>query len=407
MKYLIRLLTLSCLIISGCGTPQDYLSQDMLQRLEESMSKNKDKNPLIGTWRTSFAGVEMKVAVDFNTGEGEKLKAVLLNGDEVGFAFYNGHPSFYVSPTAQKNVYTGKMCYQNSFGVEKWFSTKIILKNHSIFRMYDDVPSYYPIYGGHGYTVRDYIRIGRSWKETENDKDISIHADGENEAKEKVEISQGSGILLSESGFVVTNYHVVKGGEKVTVYFPELNQQYYAEVSLKDINNDLAILKLKDFSYDEIFADKIPYTIKDSSSVLLAESVFTLGFPYGEVLGKSAKFSTGTISSQHGLIDNASLFQISNPIQPGNSGGPLFNKNGDLVGVVVASLDAATVFQYTGSIPQNINFAIKSDYLKAIVGQLHGSESILKRKGILNAKSTSEQVELLIPYVVKIHAEYN
>ena len=100
-------------------------------------------------------------------------------------------------------------------------------------------------------------------------------------------------------------------------------------MQLKDIDNDIAILALKDFRYEEIFSSDVPFKVRSSSLVQLGEEAFALTFPLGKVLGKSIKFSSGRISSLDGLLDNTSLFQISNPIQPGSSGGPLFDFNGD------------------------------------------------------------------------------
>ena len=102
----------------------------------------------------------------------------------------------------------------------------------------------------------------------------------------------------------------------------------------------------------------------------LGQRVSTIGYPLSPLLGSDPKFSEGVISSKSGFQDDPRWFQISAAIQPGSSGSPLFDDNGNIVGVVVASLDAAKAFQLTNAIPQNVNWAIKSDYLLNLLGMV-------------------------------------
>jgi TPR repeat protein len=221
-------------------------------------------------------------------------------------------------------------------------------------------------------------------------------------ATEQPVIARGTGFLFARWGLVATNYHVISDGNRINVYFPNVELEFDATVELKDINSDLAILKIKDFAYDKIFSQEVPFGVRRSRGVQLGEKVFTLGFPLGELLGKSAKFSDGTISSLSGLLGSANLFQINNPIQPGNSGGPLFNQDGDLIGIVLATLDAKFFYENLDTIPQNVNFAIKSDYLISLISMLPEGPSILSRKGSLKNKTQAEQINSLVPYVVTV-----
>jgi len=217
--------------------------------------------------------------------------------------------------------------------------------------------------------------------------------------------SIGSGFFVSESGLVVTNYHVIEDKSIINVFLPTLNITFNAIVALKDKNNDIAILQLSDFIFSDIFSISIPFTISHSSKVRLGQEVFTLGFPLGEILGKSAKLSTGTINSLYGIQDDPRVFQISNPIQPGNSGGPLFNRNGELIGVVFSSLNAKFFYENADIIPQNVNFAIKSDYLLNLISMLPDESEIINRKNKLLGKSLETQIELLAPFIVNIKAK--
>ena len=215
-------------------------------------------------------------------------------------------------------------------------------------------------------------------------------------------VSIGTGFLFARSGLVATNYHVISDGNRINVYFPNAELEFDATIELKDISSDLAIIKIRDFEYDKIFTFELPFAVKRSSGVQLGEKVFTLGFPLGELLGKSPKFSDGTISSLTGLLGSANLFQINNPIQPGNSGGPLFDRDGNLIGIVLASLDAKFFYENLDTIPQNVNFAIKSDYLINLISMLPEGPSILPRKGSLKNKTQAEQISSLVPYVVTV-----
>lgn len=218
-------------------------------------------------------------------------------------------------------------------------------------------------------------------------------------------IGMGSGFLISKSGLVVTNYHVVKQKNEIEVVFPEIKKILKASVALKDENNDLVVLRLSDFNFSKIYSGTIPYFISSSKSVSLGQNVFTLGYPLGEVLGKSAKFSTGAISSLYGIQDDPRVYQISNPIQPGNSGGPLFNKEGELIGIIVASINAKFLYEKADILPQNINFAIKSDYLINLISMLPDGDEVLKRPNKLAGLKLEDQVKMITPYVLQIKAK--
>jgi len=222
-------------------------------------------------------------------------------------------------------------------------------------------------------------------------------------ATEQPVVARGTGFLFARNGLVATNYHVVSDRKNIRVYFPKADLEFDSTVELRDINNDLVVLRIKGFAYDNIFSQEVPFNVKRSSGVQLGEEVFTLGFPLGELLGKSAKFSDGTISSLSGLLGSANLFQINNPIQPGNSGGPLFDRDGNLIGIVVATLDANFFYENLDTIPQNVNFAIKSDYLINLISMLPEGPSILSSKGSLHDKTQKEQVNNLVPYIVTVN----
>jgi S1-C subfamily serine protease len=167
----------------------------------------------------------------------------------------------------------------------------------------------------------------------------------------------GSGSIVSSSGHVVTAAHVIKGASYLEVVTP--SGTHPAAVLSVDDANDVALLKV-----EQTFECHIP--VGRSSEVRLGQTVATIGFPNIGIQGHSPKVTQGMISGDNGVQNDIRMWQISVPIQPGNSGGPLLDEQGRLVGVVVASLSLRAI-QVTGSVPQNVNYAIKGAYLEPLL----------------------------------------
>ncbi|SEE04914.1 Putative peptidoglycan binding domain-containing protein [Rhizobiales bacterium GAS191] len=162
--------------------------------------------------------------------------------------------------------------------------------------------------------------------------------------------SSGTGFFVSAQGHVLTNAHVVNGCSSIQV--PGPNGLTSVRLIAKDQTNDLALLK----------SDLSPTKFAQlRTGVRLGESVAAFGYPLLGVLSTTGNFTLGNVTSLTGLNDDTRYLQISTPVQPGNSGGPLLDASGNFVGVVSAKLDALLVMVATnGDIPQNVNFAIKS-----------------------------------------------
>lgn len=208
------------------------------------------------------------------------------------------------------------------------------------------------------------------------------------------EKGSGTGFLISENGYVVTNYHVVEDARKIELYFPtdSITKKYMATVVSTDKTNDIAILKI-DSGFIQ-FAN-IPYTFSDDYNV--SDEVFTIGYPQPDIMGASYKYTRGEISSLSGIENNTTMMQITTPMQPGNSGGPLFNKNGDVVGITTSTINPFYTARYQGNIPQNVNYAVKSDYIKPIAKQYTG-----KQQNSIAAFPLAEQIIILNRYVCMI-----
>lgn len=167
----------------------------------------------------------------------------------------------------------------------------------------------------------------------------------------------GTGFVISANGHIVTNNHVIDGCSDLKGNLTGEAAMVLRVVS-SDANNDLALLQASSTATFKEFA-----RIRDRS-IRSGDSVVAIGFPFHGLLTSDFTVTTGIVSSLSGMRNDSRFLQISAPVQPGNSGGPLFDTTGQIVGVVTGKLDGLRVAVATGSIPENINFAIKTGALR-------------------------------------------
>lgn len=196
----------------------------------------------------------------------------------------------------------------------------------------------------------------------------------------------GTGFAL-KNGYIVTNYHVVENAETIHIQGinGDLEKKYKATIIATDKYNDLALLQILDDSFNGF--NSIPYSVKTPVSDV-GEEVFVLGYPLTSTMGDEIKLTTGVISSKTGYQGDVSLYQISAPIQPGNSGGPLFDYKGNLVGIVNA--------KHTGA--ENVGYAIKTSYLSNLV-ESSISTSILPNTNQIAGLPLTEKVKKIKNFV--------
>jgi S1-C subfamily serine protease len=166
-------------------------------------------------------------------------------------------------------------------------------------------------------------------------------------------LSTGSGVAIHPDGYVLTAHHVVDGPYDLVVLFAD-GRQATATVESQRPEVDLALLKLSIPTPEHL-------PIADPASIFLGQRVYTIGYPAVSVLGTQPKYTDGTISDVTGMTELPGSLQISVPIQPGSSGGPLVNEAGELVGVVLSSADEEYFLRQTGTLPQNVSWAIRVD----------------------------------------------
>ena len=167
----------------------------------------------------------------------------------------------------------------------------------------------------------------------------------------------GSGFIIDSKGIVITNNHVINGCQNIKIHAND--KVYLSTLIASDIKNDLALLKS---SFEPNFVFPI-----SSSPAKLMEEVYVAGFPFGHNVSSRIKVTKGIISSLAGLGDDYSRFQIDAAVQPGNSGGPIYDNLGNVVGVTVAKLDYKFSIKNYSTIPELTNFGIKSSMVRSFL----------------------------------------
>lgn len=198
----------------------------------------------------------------------------------------------------------------------------------------------------------------------------------------------GTGFALNDN-YIATNYHVVEDAKSIWIQGVrgDFEQKYEAKVIATDKFNDLAILQIQGANVSNM---NIPYMVKTTTSDV-GEDVFVLGYPLTSTMGEEIKLTTGVVSSKTGYQGDVSIYQISAPIQPGNSGGPLFDENGDVIGIVSAKHNGA----------ENVGYAIKASYLRNLMESAISTNILPQTNKVANNK-LSDKVKVLKNFVYYI-----
>jgi len=171
--------------------------------------------------------------------------------------------------------------------------------------------------------------------------------------------SSGTGFAVDTEGGVITNHHVVEACSRISVV--KDGKAHPARLVADDMQYDLAFLKIEG-------SQSSPKPLSLSTTrVGLGQSAISIGFPLRGVLASTPNLATGVISALAGIRDDPLEFQITVPVQPGNSGGPLLDESGNVIGVVVAKINALAVAVAIGDLPENIGFAIKGSVLESFL----------------------------------------
>lgn len=245
--------------------------------------------------------------------------------------------------------------------------------------------------------MKNYLQGRRlHWKFIWTKKYPKLNTSKNIETNENEWSGNGTGFFISKDGYLATNYHVVAESSEIEIEFVRdgQNQIYKVKVIQSDKQNDLAILKIDDNTFSPF--SSIPYNFQTSLTDV-GSNVFALGYPMAlSVMGTEIKFTDGKISSKTGFQGDISTYQMTTPIQPGNSGGPLFDFDGNLIGINSAKIRA--------DVADNVSYAIKSTYLKNLIEVLPTTLSLPHDKTIMN-KTLTEKIKIISDYVVLIRVK--
>jgi S1-C subfamily serine protease len=208
-------------------------------------------------------------------------------------------------------------------------------------------------------------------------------------------LGNGTGFFIDKNGYIATNYHVVEEANEIEIEFARngIKQTFPAKVIQSDRQNDISIIKINSAEFKSF--DNLPYNFKTNISDV-GSNIFALGYPMAlSLMGTEIKFTDGKISSKTGIQGDITTYQISVPIQPGNSGGPLFDYDGNLIGITSSGINRKL------DITENANYAIKSSYLKNLVDVLDYKLALPNDVLIAN-KTLTEKIKILSDYVVLI-----
>lgn len=197
-------------------------------------------------------------------------------------------------------------------------------------------------------------RLSREWKPGQYTESAPDPGSRSNEALEKA--LAGTAFFVSKQGHLLTNRHVVQDCRQVRL----AGSDKPLKVLPQDEVNDLALLQMTD-------KPKAVAVFRTANDLRQGESIAAYGYPLQGALAAGGNLSPGVVSALAGLGNNTSQIQITAPVQTGNSGGPVLDSKGQVVGVVVQKLNAVKVAKLTGDVPQNVNFAINESTTRAFL----------------------------------------
>ena len=236
--------------------------------------------------------------------------------------------------------------------------------------------------------ITDLNRVGleRKSKTLINIKDSKSKA---KEATYRAANIEGSAFALNNKGYIVTSFHMVNGADSIFIENDQIDRAC-TKVIFTDANLDLAILKI--VNSDLVAKWRVPFSIKEKNADV-GEKVFTLGYPRNEIV-----YGDGSLSSLSGYSNDKSMYQISIPVNPGNSGGPLLDENANVIGVIRGKISGE----------EGTGFAIKSNEILKAISELENDslkqELMSQNKRNQNIKNLkrSEQIKLINPYVFNV-----
>ena len=375
---------------SGIGVTNDYVEAAKWYRMGAEQG-NADAQDLLGSLYSEGEGVAQDYAEAANWFRKAAEQGDTSGQFELGLAYRNGLgvPKdyaesvkwFLIGAEAGDQMSQAELgaCYEKGEGVPKdyveaykWYNLAASHGGGHIGQMAEIVRKDYLI---NLETVMTPEQIAEA-QQLSRDFRPRKGSGSDNSTSPENPTASGTGFFITDDGYLITNNHVVKDAVKVRLVTSAGTVD--AKVVQVDAANDLALLKT---------AGKFsPLPIAASRSVHLGGTVATIGFPDPSLQGFSPKLAKGEIASLSGASDDPRYFQVSVPVQPGNSGGALVDDRGNVIGIVSAKLDASVALAASGALPENVNYAVKSSLLLSFLESVPEVSAKLKAPNVVDEK---------------------
>ena len=383
MKQIKKLLFIFVLIL--VSSAQELSAQISPTNVQELMSYFESHiqslDPIEGVYDVNIEQWGENVYQEFPSETTNLTLLVYKNANGEFKIFKNGQVT--IKKIGETPVYNYNLFWKGSNVTD---SKRFVLKESTFFDVKYSIPDRQLRYDmGRNYQAGFKVHFKYSFIKTYPTVDMYVNDIEDENIRDPKEWS-GTGFALN-NGYVVTNYHVIENAKSISIkgIKGDFTSKYNATVIATDKYNDLALLQISDNSFKGF--GSIPYNVKTSVSDV-GEDVFVLGYPLTSTMGDEIKLTTGVISSKTGFQGDVSLYQISAPIQPGNSGGPLFDNKGNLIGIVNAKHKDA----------ENVGYAIKTSYLKNLI-ESSISNSILPNNNQIAGYPLTGKVKSLKSFV--------
>lgn len=355
---------------------ENYTKSNAYENAKNYLDDRTFPQPIEGIWQSSDGFISF-IRKSYENGELQTDKFIMIVLESSTDGWNKGQIQAFINFGNIDNVYTMKYY---TIEHEEWRGYKMYSQQTMLFYENDAILTFQRI------DTKEKVTLFRQYPSIDNIENI-----GGLYNEEEPQQWSGSGIAIAPN-YVATNFHVVDGAKtlNITNVNNDKNRNYFVEIVAIDKINDLAVLKVSDERFKGFNA--INYGL--STVVMdLGKEVFVLGYPLIKTMGEDLKITNGIISAKTGFQGDVSLYQISAPIQPGNSGGPLFDYSGNLIGIVNA--------KHAGA--ENVGYAIKLSYLQNLI-ESSNLPIELNKKSDIDKLSLSEKIIKISPNVVCIKA---
>lgn len=230
--------------------------------------------------------------------------------------------------------------------------------------------------------VQKFLNRQKNVMKQEENIEFPINRNSIKDIAKKEGQGQGTCFLISSDGYLITNFHCIENAKEITIkgIDGDFTTRYGATVVASDPSNDLALIKI---SNKNISFTNPPFSIR-SNGVAQAEKVYAIGYPNAAVMGEEIKITEGIISAKSGVQGDISKFQISAAVNSGNSGGPLIDEEGNLIGIIYAK----------SSIAESAGYAIKASYLETFLKNVDDF-NLPVLTNLIKDKSLPQKIEIL------------